>query len=187
MRQDSTGWQLLHSDTLFDSPWLSVFGEKVATPTRPQGVDWLVVRRPVAAIVAPRLPNGDYVLVQQERAAVRLVTWEFPAGQVAIGDDIAATAIREMGEEAGYATSEPLMALGSFYPSVGFTTEIGHLFVAKNVVAAPHALAPESSEAIYGICVVSPFTLREWVAIGKISDANTLALFARLVAKGLLE
>lgn len=181
-------WQVLKSETLFTSRWLSVLGEKVATPTRPLGVDWLVARRSLAAIVAPRLPNGDYILVQQERVAVRLVTWEFPAGQVdeaPTGDALRETAIREMGEEAGYIATEPLIDLGMFYPSVGFTTECGYLFLARNVVAAPHVLAPEGSEAIYGSCALSPAQLQSWIAEGKICDANTLALYARLVAKDL--
>ena len=64
----------------------------------------MVARRHTAAVVAPRTVDGRFILIRQERIAVRRVLWEFPAGQVdgEINETtIYETALRELGEEAG--------------------------------------------------------------------------------------
>jgi ADP-ribose pyrophosphatase len=183
------GWSVLESETLCDSPYLRVYREKIATPTRPDGVEWMVARRREAAVVAPQKKDGSFILIRQERVAVQRETWEFPAGQVD-GDvnenTIAETALRELGEEAGVETLEGLEPLGLFYSSVGFTDERAHLFLAKNVTERAEGLDQDEHEAILEVRSFAPAELREMIASGVIVDANTLALFARMIAQGLL-
>lgn len=183
----SASWGTLDSEVLCDSPWLTVVKEKISTPSRPEGVDWFVARRPVAAVVAPRDRKGNYLLIRQERVAVRREIWEFPAGQVegeVTGESVLATALRELGEEAAVIPSEPLVSLGCFFSSVGFTDECCHLFLAKGVRPAPRLRDHDENEAIHEVGKFSPGELREAVACGQIVDSNTLACFARLNAMG---
>lgn len=182
-------WEVLSSETLCKTPWLRVDREVVATPSRPNGVSWIVSHRPIAAVVAPRLPDGSFVLVRQERIPVRRETWEFPAGQVdgeASEEGILRTALRELGEETGYACSEALVPLGLLYSSVGFTTECCHLFLAPNVFLQPELVKHDENEAIGEVKAFRPEELRGEIAAGRIIDSNTLAIYARLVARELL-
>jgi len=183
----SEGWRELEREELAATPWLRVVREVVATPTRPQGVEWTVVRRQQAAVVAPRTPSGDFLLVRQERVPVRAEFWEFPAGQVegeATPENIAATAHRELGEEAGSRVDGELIPLGFYFSSVGFTDEQAHLFLATDVVPRADGHSHDDGEAIVECRAFSPEELRERIATGEIRDANTLSLFARLVATG---
>lgn len=187
---ETPGWRVLGSETLCDTPYLRVYRERVATPSRPGGVTWMVARRRTAAVVAPRTPGGNFLLIRQERVAVRKVLWEFPAGQVDGGvteDSIRETALRELGEEAGVVCRGNLVPLGPFYSSVGFTDECCHLFLTEDVVPRDEGSDHDEYEAILEVRAFSPGELREMVARAEIVDANTLAMYARLQANGFLK
>ncbi len=161
--------------------------ETVATPSRPEGVEWYVVHRPRATVVAPRLRDGRFVLIRQERPAVRLLTWEFPAGQVdAGGETVHETARRELGEEAGLICRGELIPLGHFFSSVGFTDEVCELFLATDCESADDIFEMDHHEAISEVLPVTPAELTRMISEAEISDANTLSAYARLLAKGLL-
>ncbi len=182
----SGSWRILHSDTLCESPWLRVERRTVATPSRPEGLEWIVALRPVAAVVAPRTPEGAYLLIRQERLPVMREMWEFPAGQCD-APDVEATARRELAEEARVHTDQPLVSLGVLFSSVGFTDECCHLYLACDVRPAPVAPERDVHEAIHEVRAFSPLELRTAVAGGLIQDSNTLAIFARLSARGFLD
>lgn len=189
MSNPHPGWHVLGSKTLCDSPHLMVYEEKVATPTRPDGVKWIVARRRVAAVVAPRTPEGKYILIRQERIAVKRDLWEFPAGQVDTEVSeaaIQAAAGRELGEEAGVHVTGELIPLGYYYSSPGFTDECGHFFLATGVVPREDGVQHDEHEAILEIRAFSAEELSEMIASNQIVDANTLSLYARLCARGLL-
>ena len=188
--REGTGWQTLERVALCETPHLRVFCERVATPSRPDGVDWVVARRRQAAVIAPRTESGTYLLVRQERVAVRSTLWEFPAGQVegpVTEETIRATALRELGEEAGVECRGDLVALGGFFSSAGFTDEQAHLFLATGVTPRPEGTDPDEHEAIVEVGEFSAGDLRRMIAAGEVADANTLAVFARLTARDLLE
>jgi len=178
------------------TPWLQVEEVEFATPARPQGgVNWAVVRRKSAVVVAPRLADGRFLLVRQERAPVERTLWEFPAGQIDDTDGgpegMESTARRELAEECAHRLvpgTGRLDPLGHFFPSVGFTDECCHLFLAAPVepTSQPGGRLGEGDEFIHEVRALSPDDLREWIATGKIQDANTLATYARLTARGML-
>lgn len=178
-------WREISRELLVDSPYLRVAREVVATPTRPDGVDWMVVRRKQAVVVAPRSRSGGFWLIRQERVPIRSLLWEFPAGQidgVLSSDEILATAHRELAEEAGCVTDAPLIPLGNYWPSAGFTDEYCHLFLATNVESAPTLHRPDDAEMIVEAREFSVSGLWEAVGSGEICDANTLVTLARMVA-----
>lgn len=184
------GWRLLGVETHHASPWLVATTQRVATPTRTE-VEWSVVHRKGAVVIAPITPEGNFVLVRQERVPVRQSLWEFPAGQIdgLKGDDAAilATAARELQEEAGYElpASGRWERLGYFFTSAAFTDEHSHLVAALGVV--PHAAGsrPEESEAITEVRVFTRAELLGAIDRNEIRDANTLAMVARMTARGL--
>lgn len=183
----ASGWRELSRETCVETPYLRVYRETIATPTRPDGVDWMVVRRKQAAIVAPRTPEGTFILVRQERVPIRRELWEFPGGQIdgeVTPESIVETAHRELGEEAGCRVTGELIPLGNYYPSAGFTDEFCHLFLATDVVPRDEGHLHDEHEAIVECRAFSTAELRAMIANGEICDANTLCLFARLVAGG---
>ena len=183
------GWELLAQDVLLDSPHVRVVREKVRTPSRPDGREWTKVIRKVGVTVAPRLPDGSFVLIREERVPARREFWQFPAGQV--DDDSSAGAIeaaarRELREEAGCEAGESFVYLGKFFTSPGFTDEHTHQFLASCVVWDPNKAAHDIEEQILEVKSFSIVELRGMIADQVIEDANTLGLYARLEAGGWL-
>lgn len=149
----------------------------------------MIAERPTSAVVAPRTKSGGFLLIRQERIPVRRELWEFPAGQIE-GDPTPAaakeTAHRELAEEAGAICAGELFDLGHFFSSAGFTNECAHLFLATDVAIEPGEARPDAGEAIHEVREFAADELTQAVAAGLICDANSLAVFARLKARGLL-
>jgi ADP-ribose pyrophosphatase len=189
---DRAGWETIEDQIAFANPHLEVHSVKVTSPTRPKPFPWTVCHRKAAVVVAPQTADGGFVLVRQERVPLRATIWEFPAGQIDAATDhdaaaIRATGLRELREESGYAPEEgaEVIALGHFFPSCGFTDEHSHLLLVRPVFRAG-ALQLDENEAISEARVFAPGELRAMIASGEICDANTLATFARLAARGLV-
>lgn len=186
------GWEIVSSERKFANPHVSVDLNRYLTPGRREKPQpWMVVGRKSAVAIAPRLADGRFVLISQERLPVRQTMWEFPAGQIdteTTCESIAATALNEMREEAGLALDPEngkLTPMGWFFPSQGFTDECVYLFHAEPVcvVSQPE---PEGSEHISSVRFASAGELRGMIAENEITNALSLALFARMAAKGLL-
>ena len=197
--RDGDGWQTLGEELHYSSPHLSVATHTLLTPTRrnpAHPAHWTVAHRKAAVVVAPLTADGgNFVLVRQERIPIRASLWEFPAGQIdedKVGLDntavIEETARRELREETGYElpAAGQLVALGIFFTSQGFTDEHNHLCLARGVVLSPRGSEHGEHEAITDCRTVSPAELREMIAEGEIRDGNTLSLYARLCARGLV-
>jgi 8-oxo-dGTP pyrophosphatase MutT (NUDIX family) len=187
------GWQILEINSRFKNPYIEVFQEKVILPGELRARDWTVVRRKQAVVIAPVTSEGNYVLIHQARIPVRKFLWELPAGQVDGSLEpemtlIRETALREMTEETGYSLlpEGELTYLGHYYSSQGYSDETPHLFLARPVQPTGLGHQPEESESILESREFSLTELRSMIAESVIQDANTLALFARLFAKGFI-
>jgi 8-oxo-dGTP pyrophosphatase MutT (NUDIX family) len=184
------GWQKTRHEMAFDNPHVQVERAWFTTPHRKQEVPWMVAQRKAAVAVAPVLEDGRFVMVHQERLPVMQTMWEFPAGQIdteVTRESIIHTALNELREECGCALNNEhgvLQPLGWFFPSQGFTDEIVYLFTAKPVcvVSRPE---PDGSEHISDVRFVSAGELRGMIAANAITNALTLALYARIAAQGL--
>ncbi|MDQ3622395.1 MAG: NUDIX hydrolase [Verrucomicrobiota bacterium] len=189
--RDREGWRTVSNDVVFANPHLEVHRPTVTSPSRVEPFCWTVCHRKGAVVIVPRTADGNFLLIRQERAPIRATIWEFPAGQIDDHEEpeaIRATGLRELREESGYelAPGGELVLLGHFFPSAGFTDEHSHLVLARPVVPSPRGQAHDSAEAIVECRAFSPEELRAMIASGEICDANTLAAFARMAAKGLV-
>lgn len=184
------GWRKTRSEMAFENPHVRVERAQYTTPNRHEYVPWMVVQRKAAVAVLPVLADGRYVMVHQERLPVMQTMWEFPAGQIdteVTRESIIHTALNELREECGCALDNEhgvLEPLGWFFPSQGFTDEVVYLFTAKPVcvVSRPE---PDGSEHISDVRLVSAGELRGMIAANAITNALTLALYARIAAQGL--
>jgi ADP-ribose pyrophosphatase len=181
----SSGWELVRGEVLLDDPHVQVTRELMRTPSRPEGREWTKVTRKVGVTVAPRLPDGAFVLIREERVPARRDFWQFPAGQVdgeATESAIEAAARRELSEEAGCQVTGRMEYLGKFFTSPGFTDEHTHQFLATEVCWDPCKTGHDAEEQILEIRAFAAEELREMITHGVIEDANTLGLYARLTA-----
>ena len=102
-----------------------------------------IVRHPGAVgIIA--LQNEHVLMVRQYRYAIAEETLEIPAGKLDPFETPIACAQRELREETGYRGT--LEHLSTFYSTPGFSDEVMHLFLARDLVWDP--LSPDDNEFI---------------------------------------
>jgi len=129
-----------------------------------------VVDHPGAVAIIPILPDRRVVLVRQYRYAVRKSLLELPAGTLERGESPLDCARRELREETGYeaGTIEKLL---SFYTAPGYSSEMIHVFVARDLrLVGAEAEADES-------ITVEPMELGELLRLideNAIEDAKTI-------------
>ncbi len=77
-----------------------------------------------------------------------------------------------------------LVSLGHYFTSPGFTDEHCYFFLARPVRKTAAGAQHDDTEAIIDCREFSADVLREMIAEGEVRDANTLSIWARLVARG---
>ena len=111
------------------------------TVTLPNGlsVELEVVRHPGAAAIVPLKDDDTVVLIRQFRLAAGGYIFEIPAGKLHPGEDPGHCATRELEEEIGYRAGR-LDKIGTFFTAPGFTDEVMHLYVARDLTGGTQAL-----------------------------------------------
>ena len=106
----------------------------VETVTLPNGAtaDLEVITHPGAAAVVPMKDDRTVVMIRQYRHAVGRFIYEIPAGKLHPGEDPRECAAREVEEETGYKVGR-LETILSFLTTPGFTNEIIHVFVGRDL------------------------------------------------------
>jgi len=187
------GWEIVSTKSCFKNANVEVAEEEIRSPAKREPRSWTVARRKRAVVIAAVTGDGKLILIRQERLPIREAIWEVPAGQIddeseMESDEIAAIALKELREETGFELAEggDLIALGHYFTSPGFTDERGYCFLARPVRESAEGHSREEGESILDCRAFSPAELRDMIAKGEIHDANTLAICARLLARGLL-
>ncbi len=190
---EGDGWEIVSSETRFEDDHLTVATEKIRNPERPDARTWTVVHRKRAVVIAAMTPEGEIILIRQERLPIRATIWEVPAGQIDDTNEtdqsaIEAVALRELREETGYELAEggELVGLGDYFTSPGMTDERCYFFLARPVRASASGHARAESESILDCRGFGPRELRRMIDQNEIRDANTLAVCAQLAARGLI-
>lgn len=131
----------------------------------------IVVRHPGAACVLATTPDNRVVLVRQWRYAANQATLEIPAGKLDEGEDPAACALRELGEETPY-TAERVEKILDFFSAPGFCDEVLHLYRARNITPTS-SLQPDEDELVETE-LYSRAQIRSLLADGAFKDGKTL-------------
>jgi ADP-ribose pyrophosphatase len=185
-------WETISSERPFANAHLEVVTERVRTPSRSEPRTWTIVHRKAAVIIAPMTREGKILLIRQERIPIREAIWEMPSGQIdnhkADQGETKKVALRELREEAGYelAKNGELIAIGHYFSSPGFTDERGYFFLARPVQRCKEPPDRDEAESILDCREFTVEQIRRMIAENEIRDANTLGLWARLWAGGLL-
>ena len=137
-----------------------------------------VVEHPGGVAILPLYRDGTVSIVRQFRYPFRQVVTELPAGKLERGEDHRPAALRELEEEVGVRAGE-LIYLGYLYTSPGFSTEVLHMYLARDL--EPGVCHPDDDEFLE--CERIPFDqLVEQVVSGVICDAKTVALVLKAKA-----
>ena len=163
----------LSSESVFDGLLLHVRRDTVRTPSGESIRE--VVEHPGAAAVVALFRDGTTVLVRQYRYAVGREFLEVPAGKLDPGETPHEAAARELAEEVGL-SSEAWTELGAIYPTIGYSDEVIHLFLAEGV----EPVEGETDEGEHVVPVRMPFD--EAVAKarrGEVQDAKTALALLR--------
>jgi ADP-ribose pyrophosphatase len=157
----------------------------VETVTLPNGAvaELEVITHPGAAAVVPMLDEKTVILIRQYRHAVGGYIYEIPAGKLHPGEDPRDCAARELEEEIGYKVGvlDPLL---SFMTTPGFTDEIIHIYVGKDLSPGTQDLGED--EVLEVLEVPLKKAIKQ-IADGTIRDGKTIiglqAAYLRMLAK----
>jgi ADP-ribose pyrophosphatase len=118
--------QTRESREIFKGALLHVWKDTAILPDGSESTrEW--IKHPGACAVVPIFENGDVMMIHQYRYPVRELCLEVPAGKIDAGEDIESTARRELEEEAGVIAAN-LHYIGKFFPGVGYSDEVIHIF-----------------------------------------------------------
>ena len=130
-----------------------------------------IVEHNGGSVIAAVTDDNKIIMVKQFRKPMESPILEVPAGKLDGDEDPADAALRELSEETGY-TAGKLEKLTEFYPSVGYTTEVLHIYLATDL--KPGVCHPDENEVLE----VMEMDLEEvyrMVMDGKIHDGKTIA------------
>jgi len=159
------------NELIYQGNLIELHKERVAYPNGGHGY-FDIVKHPGGAVIAAFNEQNEICLLKQWRHAVQQTIWELPAGCLEPNEAPLLTAQRELEEETGVIAKQ-WRALGTLFPSPGFSNEVLYLYHAtelqEGVVNLDEA---EQLEAIW----LPIEKVKEMARSGEITDAKTLAL-----------
>lgn len=114
--------------------------------------------------------KGKIILVKQHRYPHGYVL-EIPAGTLEKGEEPVSCAFRELIEETGY-KAKKMIHLTSYYPSIGYNTEIIHCYLASGTKKIQE-IKPDNDEFI-SVVKMDFNKLLRMIKNGKITDSKTI-------------
>ena len=131
------------------------------------------IRHPGACLAVPVLADGRVLILRQYRLAVGRRLLEFPAGTLEEGEEPLASIQRELAEEAGHRAARWDL-LGRLLPCPGYSDEVIHLFLARDL-SPLDVPPPGDSDEDLEVEVLTPQVLEQRFASGaELLDGKTV-------------
>lgn len=128
------------------------------------------VERPPVALIIPLIGPTEILMIEQYRAAVNEMVWEFPAGKKNENENILDTANRELEEETGYKAGH-IVQIAKFYTTPHFSNEIVYVFLATEL----EYTSPEFQDHEFiKVSKKNLIEIKQLLATAKINDAKSL-------------
>lgn len=168
--RDELAWDLLDSEVAYSCPGFDVQREEVRLPDGTE-TDFDYLSEPESVVVLPFTPDGEIVVIEEWRQAVRRVNRSLPVGGMEPGDDDReAAAHRELREETGH-QADRVEFLTSVEPANGIANSVLHFFVARG--CTPTAEQELDHNESIRVETTSMEELREHIAEREIRDGRT--------------
>lgn len=167
--------EMLSSQDIFKGKILDVKMDTVRLPNGKTATRELI--RHIGAVCIVAVTEDDEVIVEhQYRYPFDEVVVEIPAGKLDSKDeDSADAAERELMEETGI-TAGDMTYMGKFYPTCGYSDEVIHMYLARNLSFGDRNLDDDEFLDVRAIPIES---LVEDIMAGKIPDGKTQAAVMR--------
>ena len=121
--------------------------------------------------------DNKVILEKQYRYAYDEVLYELPAGKLEENENPYDAAIREFEEETGY-KANTLIDYGKMYPTCGYSNEIIHMYVAKDIVKTKRHL---DEDEFIEIEYIELDKVIDMINKGVIKDAKTICLISKYI------
>jgi ADP-ribose diphosphatase len=165
----NTAYRTKSSREIYRGPFFSLQEYLVEFPNGEEKKR-IILEHPGAAAAVALLPDGKILLVRQYRQAAEKITLEIPAGKMDEGETPEDCIRRELVEETGYRTDK-LTHLRSYYPSLGISSEIIHIYLAKEL----HPVESSGGDEIALEPVIIPLEeVKRLIEAGEIMDSKTI-------------
>lgn len=138
----------------------------------------MIEHRGAAAVLAFD-ENNNVILVKQHRFPHGYVL-EIPAGTLEKKENPIKCAFRELEEETGY-RAKKMTPLISFYPSIGYNSEIIHCYVASGLKKIAEMKLDD--DEILSVEKIELDKLIKMIKSGKIQDSKTICAVMTYVSK----
>lgn len=168
----------LSSTEVFKGHVLDVYNDEIELPTGRHSHREIIRHCHAAAVLAINEKN-EVLLEDQYRYPYDDIITEIPAGKADPNEEASLTARRELEEETGYQAGK-LEELGLFYPSVGYTDEAIHLFLATDLKKTEQHL-DEGEILDYYFQPLEEVCNR--IRSGEIKDGKTIAAIGEYILK----
>lgn len=164
----------LSTKKVFSGKLLQVYVDEVTLPNGSVSTrDW--IKHPGASAIVPIFEDGTIMLLNQFRYPPRKIFLEVPAGKLDPGESSDKTASRELKEESGLLCDQ-LIKVGEFYPAIGYSDEIIHIYVAWGLKQNEQS----TDEDEFLINQRIPFSKAlHMVEAGEISDGKTICALTK--------
>ena len=167
----------LSSESIYDGRVIHVTLDKVELENGKVG-SREVVHHPGGACIAAVTENDEVYMVRQYRYALGREILELPAGKLEKGEDPFPAAKRELREECGL-IADHYTDLHTFYPSVGYTSEIIYTWMATGLHEAELDLDEDEFLTPVKVPLTEAFDM---VMDGRIANGKTVAALLKIKA-----
>ncbi len=171
----------LEGEVIYKGHVVKLERDKVLCPNGNESYREIVRHNGGAAILCVT-DNDEIILERQFRYAYDEVIYEIPAGKLEAGEDPYEAALREFEEETGN-KAETLEHLCDIYPTCGYSSEVIHIYLAKDFIKTHNNL---DDDEVIELEYVKIDEVKKMILDGRIKDAKTIcALTTYLLKKGL--
>lgn len=159
----------IDSTLMYEGDFLQVHKDSVRLPDGELSSREYITH-PGAVAVLALLDSGKLILERQYRYAPQQEFIEIPAGKIDHGEDILATAQRELLEETGYVATE-WVHLTTAWPCIGYADERMEYFLARGLTHQGRQLDDGEFLEVFELSLSEAL---EGVRLGKINDSKTI-------------
>lgn len=171
---------------VLDDPFVLMLRDLVEFPGGARHGYIRLVHRAAAAgaegVVVLPLLGGEVLLLRQFRHATRQWHLEVPRGFGTVGLAAADNARKEIVEETGGEVVGGLVDLGLVHSNTGMESDAVRLFLAH----LGSVKQPDAGEGIEAFELAPVDQLEQWIREGRVTDAFTIAAYARARLRGLI-